>query len=91
MELSNNLPLITKEQNELAFAKCFDSYAVQSRKSIFCLDCGHTWKVTDNKKTKNVTCQNCRKKLVFNDKYSNGLKETDYYQIITTADKISDC
>lgn len=87
VELSNNLPLITNQQNELAFSKCFDNYAVQSRKSIFCLECGHTWKVSDNKKLKNVTCQNCCKKLAINDKYENGLKETDYYQIITTADK----
>lgn len=87
VELSNNLPHITKQQNELAFAKCFDNYAVQSRKSIFCLECGHNWKVTDNKKLKNVTCQNCCKKLAINDKYDNGLKETDYYQIITTANK----
>lgn len=87
VELSNSLPSITQKQNELAFTKCFDNYAVQSRKSVFCLDCGHTWKVTDNKKRKHITCQNCCKKLVFNEKYSNGLKETDYYQIITTADK----
>jgi hypothetical protein len=35
VELSNNLPLITKQQNELAFSKCFDNYGVHSRKSIF--------------------------------------------------------
>lgn len=87
VDLSNNLPLITKQQNELAFAKCFNKYAVQSRKSIFCLECGHTWKVSDSKKLNNVTCQNCCRKLAITDKYENGLKETDYYQIITTTDK----
>lgn len=87
VELSKNLPTITQHQNVLAFAKCFDNYAVQSRKSIFCLECGHMWKVNDNKKHKKVTCEKCSKKLVVSDKYSNGLKETDYYQIITTHDK----
>lgn len=85
VELSNSLPSITQKQNELAFTKCFDNYAVQSRKSIFCLECGHIWKVKDNKKLKKVTCEKCFKKLVVTDKYNNGLKETDYYQIITTA------
>jgi hypothetical protein len=86
VELSKNLPLITQKQNEAAFKKCFDNYAVHSRKSMFCLECGHAWKVTDNNKLKKVTCEKCSKKLVVTNKYSNGLKETDYYQIITTAD-----
>lgn len=87
VELSKNLPTITQHQNELAYTKCFDNYAVQSRKSIFCLECGHTWKITDDKKLNKITCEKCGKKLVITEKYNNGLKETDYYQIITTADK----
>jgi len=86
VELSKNLPPITQKQNEVAFKKCFDNYAVHSRKSMFCLECGHTWKVTDNNKLKKVTCEKCSKTLVVTNKYSNGLKEIDYYQIITTAD-----
>lgn len=87
VELSQNLPQITQQQNELAFTKCFDNYAVQSRKSCFCLECGHNWKVCDTNKLKKVTCEKCSKSLLVTKKYSNGLKETDYYQIITTADK----
>ena len=86
VELSKKLPQITQQQNELAFSKCFDKYAVQSRKSIFCLECGHNWKITDVKKRKNVTCEKCFKKLAITDRYNNGLKETDYYQIITAVD-----
>lgn len=86
VELSKNLPQITQKQNELAFSKCFDNYAVQSRKSVFCLECGHTWKVADSKKLKKVTCEKCSKRLMVTNTYNNGLKETDYYQIITTAD-----
>ncbi|WP_291129761.1 PcfJ domain-containing protein [Flavobacterium sp. UBA7682] len=86
VELSKNLPQVTQQQNELAFAKCFANYAVQSRKSIFCLECGYDWKTNDTKKLKKVICERCAKSLVVTDKYSNGLKETDYYQIITSAD-----
>lgn len=85
--LSNALPPITQKQNNAAFSKCFNKYAVQSRKSIFCLECGQTWKVSDNKKNINVTCVNCSKKLILSDNYRNGLTQTDYYQIITTVDK----
>ena len=87
VELSKSLPQITQQQNELAFYRCFDNYAVHSRKSIFCLECGHTWKVTDNKIFKKITCEKCCKISIVTDKYNNGLKETDYYQIVTTADK----
>lgn len=87
VEHSSNLPQITSQQNELAFKKCFDNYAVLSRKSVFCLECGHTWKSFDNKILKNVTCQNCSKKLTISNKYNNGLRETDYYQILTTTGK----
>lgn len=85
--LSNNLPVITQQQNNAAFSKCFDKYAVQSRKSIFCLECGNIWKVNDNKKYINVTCDKCSRKLIVTDKYRNGVNQTDYYQIITSVDK----
>ena len=84
--LSNNLPAITQKQNNTAFSKCFNKYAAQSRKSIFCLECGNSWKVNDSKVLKRVTCDKCSKKLIVSDKYRNGLTETDYYQIITTID-----
>jgi len=84
--LSNNLPAITQKQNKTAFSKCFNKYAVQSRKSIFCLECGNSWKVNDSKVIKSVTCDKCSKKLIVSDKYRNGLTETDYYQLITTID-----
>ena len=84
--LSKNLPPITKLQHQLAFDKCFDNYFVQSRRDIFCLECGHTWRLVDNKETKKIICSKCNKKLTATANYKNGLKETDYYQIITTAD-----
>lgn len=87
VELSNALPKITRNQYEMAFTKCFGKYAVQSRKSLFCLECGHTWKLTESKEIKSIHCDKCRKKVVVTDRYKNGFQETDYYQIITTAEK----
>ena len=85
--LSNNLPTIAKQQHERAFSKCFPGYAVHSRNSIFCLECGHDWKVSGSQKPQKITCPSCSKRLQFTKDYKNGLKETDYYQIITTADE----
>lgn len=84
--LSNGLLAITAKQHDLAFAKCFTKYAVQSRNIMFCLECGHSWKMENKLKPKKVTCNNCKKTLSVTDKYSNGMRETDYYQILTTAD-----
>lgn len=83
--LSNGLPAITKQQHDVAFAKCFTGYAVQSRNTIYCLECGNEWKITGSEKPKNVTCKNCSGKLQIANNYKNGIKETDYYQVITTA------
>jgi len=41
--LSAKLPAITHAMAQWAYPKCFDSYAYRSRKTLFCLDCGHSW------------------------------------------------
>lgn len=84
--LSNRLPAITKKQTELAFAKCFANYAVQSRSSFFCLECGHKLDDTTKEKLKKIHCDGCQKILTVTDDYKNGKKEVAYHQIITTAE-----
>lgn len=84
-ELSNALPAITKSQYQSAFVKCFGKYAVQSRKTIFCLECGHDWKTTESKEIKSIKCEKCHTRLVITHQYKSSFQETDYYQIITTA------
>jgi len=85
VELSKSLPTIKKKYHRQAFIKCFDKLAVKCRKTIFCLECGHSRKLQDINKIKNTTCTQCRKNLIFTDRYNNGLRETDYYQVITTV------
>lgn len=80
---SNSLPAITDSQHALAFTKCFSSQAVLSRNTIFCLECGHSWKNELIHQKAKVVCPKCFKKLEFTERYANGLKETDYYQIVT--------
>lgn len=82
--VSNSLPAITQNQHQLAFSKCFPNSAVLSRNTIFCLECGHSWKDLYRRQNPKVTCPNCSRRLEFTDRYANGLKETDYYQIVTT-------
>lgn len=82
--ISDSLPVITQNQHKLAFSKCFSRYAVLSRNTIFCLECGHNWKSENSIRNSKAICPNCFQKLEFTDKYSNGLKEIDYYQIVTT-------
>lgn len=85
VELSKSLPNITQNFHRQAYSKCFDKSAVKSRKTIFCLECGYSWKSQESNDDKNATCSNCNKKLNFTERYSNGLRETDYYQVLTTA------
>lgn len=83
--LSKKIPAITQKQNELAFARCFPQYAVRSRNTVFCLECGHSWGICKSENAQKIQCEKCNGKLQLIDGYSNGKKETDYYQIITTA------
>lgn len=86
VEISTNLPAIKNQQHELAFVKCFNNYATQSRKTMFCLECGHSWKLVDTKEIKKVNCEKCHRRLTVTNKYNNGFRETDYYQIITAVE-----
>lgn len=81
--ISNKLPVITQSQNERAFKKCFNLSAVLSRNTVFCLECGHSWKPLNTMPNSAIKCPDCLKKLQITDRYSNGLKEIDYYQVIT--------
>jgi len=85
VDLSAQLPAITSVQLQPAFAKCFENHAVQSRKTLFCLECGHQWKLTANTPVTKTECENCHKKLTVTPRYDNGLQETDYCQIITAS------
>lgn len=85
VESNNALPAITKSQYQYGYVKCFGKYAVQSRKTLFCLECGHTWRLQDTKEIKKVKCDNCAQTVTITNQYNKGLQQTDYFQIITTS------
>jgi len=44
IQLSSKLKPITPEQEQWAYTHCLDKYAFRSRKTLFCLECGSSWK-----------------------------------------------
>ncbi|MGC4041940.1 MAG: PcfJ domain-containing protein [Flavobacterium sp.] len=85
--ISDKLSAITKKQNERAFEKCFTHSAVVSRNTVYCLECGHSWKDAKTNPKSKIMCPNCVRKLQLTDRYANGLKDIDYYQIITAKEE----
>lgn len=83
--LSKTLPLITEAQMNWAFDKCFERHFVQSRKTIYCLECGHTRKDEPQPKNTIVFCKNCGNSLKELEEYRSFHKENVYCSIIDTA------
>lgn len=44
IQLSSKLKPITEEQEQWAYTHCLDKYAFRSRKTLFCLECGSSWR-----------------------------------------------
>ena len=85
-ELSSRLPAITEKQEAYAFEKCFDKYAVRSRNTLFCLECGHSWKdegILISAIT-GCTCPACKLELKMSTNHDRVLHEKAYFGIITT-------
>lgn len=86
IELSSRLPAITDKQKAYAYDKCFDRYAVRSRNTLFCLECGHSWKdegILISAIT-GCTCPACKLELKMSTNYDRVLHEKAYFGIITT-------
>ena len=86
-ELSLSLPKITEEQTNYAFMKYFKKYVVLSRKSLYCLECGHVWHPTDSILFSTLlgeTCPCCNTKLTLYKRYEGSLLDSYYYSIITS-------
>lgn len=82
--LSKTLPLITEAQMDWAFDKCFERHFVQSRKTIYCLECGHTRKDEPQPKNTVVFCKSCGNSLKELEGYKSHHKENEYFAILVT-------
>jgi hypothetical protein len=88
IELSKKLKPISTTQSQWAYNKCFDSFAVRSRNTMFCLDCGFSWKVQkDTKTTKSCTCTKCNKKLKMFGYSAPVYSTSSYCAILETKEK----
>lgn len=65
VSLSKKLSAITEKQKQYAYNNCFDAYYTRSRKTLFCLECGYSWKETSSFFTAVAGCQcpSCNKEL----------------------------
>lgn len=83
VELSQKLQPITAAQMSWAVDSCLGNNAVRSRKTLYCLECGHSWKSEDSLLISTVTgcdCHACGKEL----KITNTQNESAYFAILTT-------
>lgn len=83
--LSAKLPVISDKQKQYAFDKCFDMYVSRSRKTLYCLECGHSWAEQSSLITAVAcSCPSCGKDLKLKPIYQSGYKDNEYYAVITT-------
>lgn len=99
VELSSKLKPISDKQEAYAFQHCFYKFFVRSRRTIYCMECGHSWKEIDatfmykqekNKPLPNLevscTCPSCNTKLMQLDKYATFYRDIEYYAILDTKE-----
>jgi len=83
---SSQLPNITEKQSQWAYKKCFDSYATQLRKNVYCLECGHSWKDNSpewHNEIAGCKCPKCETELKMF-KHNGNCRKTEYFSILTT-------
>lgn len=84
VELSSKLPALTEKQQAWGFEHCLNNYVVRSRKTLFCLECGHSWKEEGELATALIgrDCPKCAKKLKLYEYYRCGCSDSAYYGIL---------
>jgi hypothetical protein len=89
--LSAKLPPISEKQKAHAFSSCLVSYVAKSRKTFYCLECGHSWK-EDNAGIlllnidKRYKCPSCQRTLKYAEYMKGTFRDSAYYSIVTTQD-----
>lgn len=82
--LSAKLPAITEKQTQFAFNNSFDAWAIRQRTTLYCLECGHSWKDKSVLASTllGCTCPNCTKLLKMRTDYSKACKDAEYFSIL---------
>ena len=86
--LSGQLPSITATNVAWAKEKCTDKYVVRSRKTLYCLECGHQWKDEFYLGTTllGCTCPACNSELKQYLEYVPYMRKHSYFASVTTRD-----
>lgn len=86
VELSAKLRPMTAKQMSWAVDNCLENNAARSRKSLYCLECGHSWKDESFLISAVVgcTCPNCDREL----KLKSARSESAYFSIITAKEGV---
>lgn len=88
VELSSKLSPITEKQSKWAVDNCVEKFVVRSRNTLFCLECGCSWKDTSCLVSALVGsfCPECKSDLRELDShtYKRGYTDMTYFSIITT-------
>lgn len=85
-DLMVKLPEISEKQMQFSQEKCMSNWMVHSRKTFYCLDCGHSWKGEQYLGTSIVgeDCPVCGKLLKLAKSYNGNFSERSYFSILTT-------
>ena len=79
-ELSNQLPRISKSQEQWAYKECLPHLGYANKSSAFCLDCGETFSL-DLIKRKRAVCPHCATKLTIEQTKKRTYSHVTYFGI----------
>ena len=90
VELSAKLPAITPKHEEWAKVNLFDKYVVRSRRTLFCMECGHSWRDESQLITTltGCTCQACNQQLKLKDVYKPAFTDRTYFAILSVKENM---
>lgn len=83
-ELSAKLRPITEKQEAWGAEHCIPKYGHRSRNTMYCLECGHSWKPEDSELSMSIIgldCPGCGKHLQVKENYSTDCSVSEYFQV----------
>jgi hypothetical protein len=86
--LSSTLKTVSRDQKAWAYKTCLNRYFVRSRKTLYCLECGHKWSNQSVLETTllGCTCPRCKKDLKEYKNYKRIARICEYFAILETRD-----
>lgn len=85
---SAKLPSISDQQKDWCRQKLFPGYFTRNRSTLYCLECGHSWKdkAVLVSTLGGATCPSCARQLVQFEHYQPGRRACEYAAILTVRD-----